>query len=251
MQINDFKNFITQAFTQEKLNLVEGKDEYGFTHLGKETVARLGYCTNLTVESAREAASQQVDLLMTHHDAWEWMAGMKAEALEILKANQISHFFIHTPLDDAEFGNNTTLLRKLGFEVIDKFADDEGMYCGRIGEIREPIPFEELVSRIEDVLEEPVRAWKNHERPIRKIGIVTGAGFSAIDMKTASDMGCDVYFTGEKLLYTVQYGRFCKMDLVVGSHTFTEIFGLETLSAMIKEMYPNVEVVRIKEEHME
>jgi dinuclear metal center YbgI/SA1388 family protein len=251
MLIKDFNHFIIQSFTQEKLDLVEGKDEYGFTHIGVEQISKLGYCTNLTVESAREAANQKVDLLMTHHDAWEWMAGMKAEALEILKANQISHFFIHTPLDDAEFGNNTTLLRKLGFEVIDKFADDEGMYCGRIGEISEPIAFEELVRRIEALLEEPVRAWKNHDRLIHKIGIVTGAGFSAIDLKTASDMGCDVYFTGEKILYTVQYARFCKMDLVVGSHTFTEIFGLETLSAMINDMYPSVEVVRINEEHIE
>jgi len=78
-------------------------------------------------------------LLITHHDAWAWMSGMKEEALEILKQSNITHFFIHAPLDDVEFGNNTSILKKLGFKVIDKFSNEVGMYSGRIGELDEPI----------------------------------------------------------------------------------------------------------------
>ena len=88
------------------------------------------------MESAKEAAKQKVNLLITHHDAWEWMTGIKEEALEILKESGITHFYIHLPLDDAEFGNNTSILKKLGFKVIDKFSNDEGMYCGRVGDNR-------------------------------------------------------------------------------------------------------------------
>lgn len=176
---------------------------------------------------------------------------MKEEALRILEQNKITHFYIHLPLDDAEFGNNTSILRKLGFKIIDKFSNEEGMYCGRIGEIDNPIMFEELVERVETLLEEPVRKWKNNDRLIKKIGVVTGAGFSAIDIKDAAKLGCDVYFTGEKILYTVQYAKYSKMNLIVGSHTFTEIFGLESLVKMINEAYPMVEVIRIHEEHIE
>ena len=251
MLIKDFENFIIENFTKEKLEIVKGKNEYGFTNIGREEVFKLGYCTNLTIESAQEAIKNNVDLLITHHDAWEWMSGIKEEALEILKQSNITHFFIHLPLDDAEFGNNTSILKKLGFKVIDKFSNDEGMYCGRIGEIDEPIEFEILVNKIEMLLEEPVRKWKNNTKLIKKIGVVTGAGFSAIDIKDAVNLGCDAYFTGEKLLYTVQYAKYSKINLLVGSHTFTEIFGLESLTIMINEMYPTVEIIRIKEEHIE
>ena len=251
MLIKDFENFIIENFTKEKLDIVKGKNEYGFTNIGREEVFKLGYCTNLTIESAQEATKNNVDLLITHHDAWEWMSGIKEEALEILKQSNITHFFIHLPLDDAEFGNNTSILKKLGFKVIDKFSNDEGMYCGRIGEIDEPIEFEILVNKIEMLLEEPVRKWENNTKLIKKIGVVTGAGFSAIDIKDAVNLGCDAYFTGEKLLYTVQYAKYSKINLIVGSHTFTEIFGLESLTIMINKMYPAVEIIRIKEEHIE
>ncbi|MFT5876121.1 MAG: putative NIF3 family GTP cyclohydrolase 1 type 2 [Clostridium sp.] len=182
MLIKDFETFIIDIFTKEKLKIVKGKNEYGFTNIGREDVLKLGYCTNLTIESAQEAVKNNVNLLITHHDAWEWMTGLKEDALEILKQSNITHFYIHLPLDDAEFGNNTSILKKLGFKVIDKFSNDEGMYCGRIGEIDEPIEFEKLVNRIEILLEEPIRKWKNNERLIKKIGVITGAGFSATDI---------------------------------------------------------------------
>jgi dinuclear metal center YbgI/SA1388 family protein len=251
MLIKDFENFIIDTFSKEKLEIVKNKNEYGFTNIGNNNVWKLGYCTNLTIETAQEAAKNKVDLLVTHHDAWEWMSGIKKEATEILKQSNITHFFIHTPLDDAEFGNNTSILKKLGFKVIDKFSNDEGMYCGRIGELDEPIELEKLVNKIEMLLEEPVRRWKNNERLIKKIAVVTGAGFSAIDIKDAVNLGCDAYFTGEKILYTVQYAQYSKINLIVGSHTFTEIFGLENLTKMLNKRFPMVEVIRINEEHME
>ena len=170
MLIKDFETFIIDTFTKEKLEIVKGKNEYGFTNIGRDDILKLGYCTNLTIESAQEAVKNNVNLLITHHDAWEWMSGLKEDALGILKQSNITHFYIHLPLDDAEFGNNTSILKKLGFKVIDKFSNDEGMYCGRIGEIDKPIEFEKLVNRIEMLLEEPIRKWKNNERLIKKMG---------------------------------------------------------------------------------
>ena len=251
MLIKDFESFIVDKFTKEKLDIVKGKGEYGFTNIGVEEIFKVGYCTNLTIETAKEAAKHSIDLLVTHHDAWEWMTGIKEEALSILEKSGTTHFYIHLPLDDAEFGNNTSILQKLGFRVVDKFSNDEGMYCGRIGEIDNPIEIEELVKRIEILLDEPVKMWKNNERLIKRVGVVTGAGFSATDIKDAAKLGCDVYFTGEKILYTVQYAKYTKINLIVGSHTFTEIFGVESLAKMINEKYPELEIFRIEEDHIE
>ncbi|HCQ89819.1 MAG TPA: hypothetical protein DIU45_08840 [Clostridium sp.] len=86
---------------------------------------------------------------------------------------------------------------------------------------------------------------------MKKVGVVTGAGFSAINMKEAVDLGCDAYFTGEKILYTIQYAKQANINLIVGSHTFTEIFGVESLCELIKNFYKDIEVVKIEEEHIE
>ena len=42
------------------------------------------------------------------------------------------------------------------------------------------------------------------------------------DVKDAVDRNCDVYITGEKFLYTVQYAKFAGINIIVGSHTYTE-----------------------------
>lgn len=251
MNLRDFENCIIELFGQDKLDLVKDNGEFGFTHKGKEDVLKVGYCTNLTIETAKKAVENKVDLILTHHDAWEWMAGFKEKCLNILRENQISHYYIHLPLDDAEFGNNVAILDKLGFTVIDKFSLEDGMYCGRVGRIDEPITLEELVTDTENLLKEKVKYWKNNEKPIEKIGVVTGAGFSAITIKEALELGCDVYLTGEKILYTVEYAEFAGINLIVGSHTFTEIFGVEKLASLIKEKFSDIDIIQIQESHIE
>lgn len=60
-----------------------------------------------------------------------------------------------------------------------------------------------------------------------------------------------MYITGEKVLYTVEYAKFVEINLIIGSHTFTEIFGIESLAKKIKEKYSNIEIIKLKEEHLE
>lgn len=251
MNLKEFENHIYEVFGEGKLNLVKDKGEFGFTNIGEDNIIRLGICTNLTVETALQAVDKNIDLLLTHHDAWDFMQGIREECISILKGNNISHYYIHLPLDDAEFGNNVALLERLGFEVVDKFSKDEGLYCGRIGELKEPMEFEEFILKVEDLLEERVRSWKNNTGMVKRVGLVTGAGFSAVDIKEAWDLNCDTYITGEKILYTVQYAKFKGINLVVGSHTFTETFGVERLAGIIKERFPEIEVIKINEEHIE
>jgi len=251
MKLNVFENYIYELFGEEKLSPVKDKGEFGFTNKGIEEITKIGYATNLTPETVEEAIKNKVDLILTHHDAWSFVYGMKEICLEKLKENNISHYYIHLPLDDAEFGNNVTLLEKLDCKVIDKFSIEEGFYCGRVGVYETEIDFNDLVKNIEKLLEEPVKSWKNNDRTIKKIGVLTGAGMSTNDVKEALEHNCDVYITGEKILYTVQYAKLTGINLIVGSHTFIEIFGVERLASIIKEKYNEVEIIRLYEEHIE
>jgi putative NIF3 family GTP cyclohydrolase 1 type 2 len=100
-------------------------------------------------------------------------------------------------------------------------------------------------------LAEPVKAWKNHDRPMKKVAILTGAGNNSALIKFAKESGCDAFITGERTLYSVQYAKFAGVNLYVGSHTYTEIFGVENLAKKIQESIPETVLCRIEEEHIE
>lgn len=70
-------------------------------------------------------------------------------------------------------------------------------------------------------------------------------------VKECVDRDCDLYITGEKNLFLVQYAKFAGIHLVVGSHTFTEIFGVETLVDLLVNEYPETTAVKLLEQHIE
>ncbi|MCU6712998.1 Nif3-like dinuclear metal center hexameric protein [Paenibacillus sp. J5C_2022] len=81
--------------------------------------------------------------------------------------------------------------------------------------------------------------------------MITGAGHSTDQLKEATHYHCDVYITGEKSLYTVQYAKFLNLNLIVGSHTFTEVYGVQALAIKLKEKCIDIEIVQLEEKHLE
>ncbi|MGO4277095.1 Nif3-like dinuclear metal center hexameric protein, partial [Paenibacillus sp. TAF58] len=96
-------------------------EEYAFYEFGPKFINRVGYSTNITPEIIKQAAENNVELIITHHDAWEFIFGMKEECHSLLKKHEISHFFVHLPLDYADFGTCSSLFKALGInELIQK-----------------------------------------------------------------------------------------------------------------------------------
>lgn len=195
MESTQFKNAIECTFGDLIAQFEEG-EEFAFYEYGPKVISRVGYSTNISPQIVKQAAKNKVDLIITHHDAWDFVFGMKEKCHSLLKEFGINHFFVHLPLDYAEFGTCNSLFKALGV-------------------------------------------------------IITGAGNSTINIRDAFNAGCDVYITGEKTLYTVQYAQFVGMNLIVGSHTFTEIFGVRALAEKIKELFSYLEIVELEEEHFE
>lgn len=239
------------------LDLFDTKDnehfykESGITVRWAGDVKRIGYCTNLTLDTIEEARKNNVDLMITHHDAWEFIYGLKEACREKLIEYNISHYFNHLPLDDCDFGTNNSLIEKLGLEIIERTHEEDGFFCGRVAEFKEEVTFEELVEKLESILEEPVQSWKFKEGKIKRVGLVCGGGGFTTDVRKAIDRNCDVYITGEKVLYTIEYAKFAGINLIVGSHTFTELFGIESLAMKIKDKFKDIEIVRLYEERLE
>lgn len=142
-------------------------------------------------------------------------------------------------------------MEKIGIDEISQFSFFDNVGIPGIGEFKEPIAFENLALRLSRLLNEPVRQWRNNNKKAKRVGVMTGAGHSTDYLKLAFDEGCDTYITGEASLYTIQYAQFAGMNLLVGSHTFTEIFGVETLAGKVKERHPEIEVMKLEESHFE
>lgn len=224
--------------------------EFGVTCRACDVVGRIGYATNLTPEVVGAAIEHEVDLVITHHDAWDFVYGMKAECIDLLTKGGISHLFAHLPLDAADFGTAAALGQALGGQVREKMASYEGFLCGRICALPEPVDLPDFVRRVEDVCEEPVQSWRNSDEPVRTFGVVPGGGALTSYVKECVDRECDLYITGEKDLYTVQYAQYAGIHLVVGSHTFTEVFGVEALVNLIASEYPEITAARLHEPHL-
>ena len=176
---------------------------------------------------------------------------MKAECIDMLTENRISHLFAHLPLDVADFGTATAFARALGGQVQEKMALYEGFLCGRICTLPAPVDLPDFVDLIQDVCEENVQFWRNSDKPVRIFGVVPGGGMLTSYVKECVDRDCDLYITGEKSLYTIQYAKYAGIHLVVGSHTFTEIFGVEALVNLVASEYPEIKAVRLHEPHLE
>lgn len=52
-------------------------------------------------------------------------------------------------------------------------------------------------------------------------------------------------------MYTAEYAQFKGVNLIIGSHIFTEVFGIESLALKLKKSIKELEVVRFNEEHYE
>jgi len=247
MDIETCEKFLHSLFDEATLT----PGEYGFTCRADSAIKRVGYATNLTPEVVSSAIDHEVDLIMTHHDAWDFIYGMKDECVGMMTKNRISHLFAHLPLDTADFGTATAFARALGGQVEEKIALYEGFLCGRICTLPAPVDFSEFVDLIQDICEEDVQFWMNSDRSVRTFGVVPGGGILTAYVKECVDRGCDAYITGEKTLYTVQYAEYAGIHLVVGSHTFTEIFGVEALVNLVVSEYPETKAVRLSESHLE
>lgn len=76
MIFSDVKAKLISLFEYEKL---DGRMniEWGLNNELDKDVKKIGYSTNLTPETINEAVKHNVDLMITHHDAWPFVYGMK------------------------------------------------------------------------------------------------------------------------------------------------------------------------------
>ena len=205
-------------------------------------VKKIGWAVDADMESIRKAGKEKVDFLIVHHGLF-WGSSVldrkiRMKRIREAKSLGVAIYSSHLPLDaHPELGNSIGLLRALGLEKWKRKRFGKAM--GReIGYMVEgvKIRISDLGFRIRDLRRnkgEKVRRWEGVKvieagpKICRRIGIVTG-GFGDLDQVVKA--GLDTLITGEVDYPTEVKARELGINLILGGHRETEVFGPEALA---------------------
>jgi len=224
-------------------------------------VTRLGAAVDVSTRVLSEAQKRDIDFLIIHHGLF-WsglqpLRGALRRQLRLAFENDIALYSAHLPLDiHPQVGNNTQLVAALGLSFgvpryvrafksgdpaavgprsksIQPFLEEKGQPVGL--KIRVSLPRSELVRKLKKALNGPVKVFGFGPKQARAIGVVTGAAGSEIYRVAAE--GIDTFVTGEAPHWAAVAAEEVGVNLLLGGHYATEVFGVRTLAAHLSKRF--------------
>jgi dinuclear metal center YbgI/SA1388 family protein len=201
-------------------------------------VTKIGASVDTSTRVLTAAAKQNVDLLIVHHGLfWQGLqpvTGGLRRQLNLAFENNIALYSAHLPLDlHSEVGNNAKLAAALGLTSIRPFFEEKGQWIGV--KARVSLPRDEVDRKLQKALAGPVKAFMFGPKKTGTIGIITGGAGSEI-YKMAQE-GIDTFITGEAPHWAAVAADELGMNLLLGGHYATEVFGVKALAAHLSKRF--------------
>jgi dinuclear metal center YbgI/SA1388 family protein len=196
--------------------------------------------TGVTASAALIAAAieQDAQLILTHHGLfWRGQSpairGGMAKRVAPLITNGVSLAAYHLPIDaHPELGNNAVMARKLGLSNPQPWGRYHGASIGQAGDIT-PAPVEQVIARIEEMVEKPSLHLGGGPNEVRRVAIVSGGGASLA--LQAARQGFDLFLTGEPTEQCMHIAEEESIHIVAAGHHNTETFGVQAVGDMLAE----------------
>ena len=212
-------------------------------------VTRIGAAVDVSTRVLIEAQKRDVDLLIVHHGLF-WpglqpIQGALRRQLRIAFENDVALYSAHLPLDiHPKVGNNAQLVAALGLKSAQQncresvpdaepFLEEKGQPVGL--KICASMSRSELVRKLQKALNGPVKVFDFGPKQTRSIGVVTGAAGSEIHR--IADEGIDTFVTGEAPHWAAVAAEELGMNLLLGGHYATEVFGVKALAAHLSKRF--------------
>jgi dinuclear metal center YbgI/SA1388 family protein len=223
-------------------------------------VGKVGWAVDADIESIRKAGKERVGFLIVHHGLFWGSSALDQKIREkrigLAKKLGVAIYSSHLPLDaHPELGNSIGLLRALGLgdskrkpfgvamgkaigfkveggrwklrDLVNRVALLRSGHAGRAGSFAGYKNIKGVkVGRCEGVKE-----IKAGPKICRKIGIVTG-GFGDLDQVVKA--GLDTLITGEADYPTEVKAKELGINLILGGHRETEVFGVRVLGKALE-----------------
>jgi dinuclear metal center YbgI/SA1388 family protein len=201
-------------------------------------VTRLGAAVDMSTRVLTEAAKRNVDLLIVHHGLfWPGLQPVKSalrRQLQLAFENDIALYSAHLPLDiHPKVGNNAELVAALGLKSAQPFLEEKGQPVGL--KARASMPRNELIRKLRKALGGPVKVFSFGPKQTRTIGVVTGGAGSEIYRVAQENI--DTFITGEAPHWAAVAAQELGMNLLLGGHYATEVFGAKALAAHLSKHF--------------
>ena len=201
-------------------------------------VTKIGAAVDASTRVLKAAAKQNVDLLLVHHGLfWSGLqpvTGVLRRQLELAFENNIALYSAHLPLDlHPQVGNNAQLAAALGLKSDQPFFEEKGQLIGV--KARASLPRDELDHKLQKALSGPVKVFMFGPKKTGTIGIITGGAGSEI-YKVAQER-IDTFITGEAPHWAAVAADELGMNLLLGGHYATEVFGVKALAAHLSKRF--------------
>ena len=212
----------------------------------KDDIGKIAFAVDATLDSIREAAECKADMLFVHHGLF-WshsltITGSHYNRIAELIRNNIALFGAHLPLDlHKEVGNNAVMAKKLGLADIKEFGIYKGIHIGCIGTHKQGLTIDECSKLLGFDNENDMKSYEFSKRKNKRIAIVSGG--AANDVEQAATAEADLFISGEHCHMAYAIAKESGVNMLLGGHYKSEVFGVQATSQMLKSKFPELECV--------
>ena len=230
------------AYLDEFL-LVRGAADYGGAVNGLQVensgeVTRVAVAVDAVQATIDAAVAQGAKLLIVHHglfwDGNQPVTGRRFRRLRALFQGDLAVYSCHLPLDShPEVGNNAVLARELGIEIAGPLGEYKGNSIGVWGTL--DIGREALAARLDHTLGCRIKLIAGGPERVRRVGVVTGG--AGDELGAARALGLDAFITGEGAHHNYFDAEEGGINLYLGGHYATEVWGVRALGRHLEERF--------------
>jgi dinuclear metal center YbgI/SA1388 family protein len=233
------------AFANDLLNL-EAYPDYGpmgMQVIGAKDVTKVVGGVSASLELFERTAQAGAQLVLVHHglfwdDEPRSIDTRMKNRLKTLFDNDITLAAYHLALDaHLEIGNNALLARGLEMDVNGTFSAPPFGGIGVSASFAEPVTIEDLLARVQKLLNREPLAFTNGPATVKRVAIVSGGGGVAALLPQAARQGYDLFLTGEPAEPTMMTAKELGVHFVAAGHYATERFGVLALGERIAAQF--------------
>lgn len=195
-------------------------------------ILRVGAAVDANETTIEAAARAGVDLLLVHHglfwDGLKPLRGRHMRRIRTLVENRMAVYSAHLPLDaHPSLGNSILLARALGLDGMVPFGEAKGVTVGWAGDVP-PEPRRSFQARVASAVDGPARLLAGGSDEVRRVAVVTGGAGNLVEEAAAA--GADTFVTGEAAHHVFTLATELGVNVFLGGHYATEVFGVKALA---------------------
>jgi dinuclear metal center YbgI/SA1388 family protein len=209
---------------------------------GARPVRLAAAAVDASLATFQAAARAGADLLVVHHGIF-WgkpypLTGAQGRRLKFLFESGMSLYASHLPLDaHPVLGNNACLARALGLKKLKLFGEYHGHAIGWSGSFPAPVTRADLARKLERALGTAPRVLPLGPERIQSVAVVSGGGGDMAQQAWEGERKIEAFITGEASHAVYHPCRESGLNLYLGGHYATEVFGVQALARLIQATY--------------